>query len=79
VTISPTNAKTLRPILNELPHASNKSHLSAPLAAYQSPSGCPLPTCVRLRIMNLAAGFSATAAANAARASPSERQVASVS
>jgi hypothetical protein len=30
---------------------------------------------VRLRIMNLAAGFSAIAAANAARARASERQI----
>jgi hypothetical protein len=36
-------------------------------------------TRVRLRIMNRPAGFPATAAAKAARASSSERQIASVS
>jgi hypothetical protein len=38
-----------------------------------------LTTRVRLRIINRAAGFSAIAAANAARASSSERLIASVS
>jgi len=45
---------------------------------HQSPSGCRFTTRVRLRIMNQAAGFSAIAAANAARANASERQIASV-
>jgi hypothetical protein len=39
------------------------------------PSWCRCTTRVRLRIMNRPAGFSAIAAANAARASSSERQI----
>jgi hypothetical protein len=38
-------------------------------AVHQSPFGYRCATSVRLRIMNRPAGFSATAAANAARAS----------
>jgi hypothetical protein len=49
------------------------------LVSHQSPSGWRFTTRVRLRIMNRPAGFSATAAANAARTSSSERQIAGVS
>jgi hypothetical protein len=49
----------------------------AKAAAHQSPSGCRFTTRVRLR--NRQAGFSAIAAANAARLRASERQIASVS
>jgi hypothetical protein len=48
-------------------------------AAYQSPSGCRLTTRVRLWIMIRPAGCSSIATLNAARASSSERQMASVS
>jgi hypothetical protein len=50
-----------------------------PAALYQSPSGWRFTTRIRFRIMKRPAGFSATAAANAARARSSERQIASVS
>jgi hypothetical protein len=49
------------------------------ISAHQSPSGCRFTTRLRLRIMMRAAGFSAIAAANAARTRASERQIASVS
>jgi hypothetical protein len=48
-------------------------------AAHQSLFGWRCTTRVRLRIVNRAVGFSAMAAANAARAKASERQIASVS
>jgi hypothetical protein len=47
--------------------------------SHQSPSGCRFTTRVLLLIMKRLAGFSTIAAANAARASSSERQIASVS
>jgi hypothetical protein len=49
------------------------------IGLHHSPFGCRFTTRILFLIMNRAAGFSATAAANAARASSSERQIASVS
>jgi hypothetical protein len=52
---------------------------SLPVAMNSPVAGCRLTTRVRLRIMNRPAGFSSTAAANAARARAMVRQIASVS
>jgi hypothetical protein len=50
-----------------IPNSRAKSH--------QSPSGCRFTTRMRLQIMNRPAGFSAIAAANAARTRASARQI----
>jgi hypothetical protein len=52
---------------------------AAAVICHQSPSGYRLTTRILLWIMNRPAGFSATTAANTARATASVRQIASFS
>jgi hypothetical protein len=74
----PLGSQHFRPRLRLRNNNKRALHRASGLV-HQSPSGCRFTTRIRARIVNRPPGFSAIAAANAARARASERQIASVS